>query len=50
MDDNDRSVLIVTRFVTRTEHQLYEDKQEVSHISLELPNNLGSNLSLVSLL
>ena len=48
MDDNDRSVPIVTRSVTRTEHQLYEDKQEVSHItSLELP---ASNLSLVSLL
>ena len=29
MDDNDRSVPIVTRSVTRTEHQLYEDKQEV---------------------
>ena len=44
MNDNDRSVPIVTR----TEHQLYEDKQEVSHISLELPTNLASNLSLVS--
>ena len=49
MDDNDRFVPIVTRSVTRTEHQLYEDKQEVSHItSLELPTNLASNLSLVS--
>ena len=48
MDDNDRSVPIVTRSVTRTEHQLYEDKQEVSHItSLELPNNLVSNVSLL---
>ena len=45
MDDNDRSVPIVTRSVTRTEHQLYEDKQEVSHItSLELP---VSNVSLL---
>ena len=33
MDDNDRSVPIVTRSVTRTEQQLYENKQEVnSHI------------------
>ena len=51
MDDNDRSVPIVTRSVTGTEHQLYEDKQEVSHItSLELPTNLASNLFLASLL
>ena len=43
MDDNDRSVPIVTRSVTRTEHQLYEDKQVVNHItSLELPTNLAS--------
>ena len=27
--DHDRSVPIVTRSVTRSEHQLYEDKQEV---------------------
>jgi len=33
MDDNDRSVPIVTRSTTRTEHQLYEDKQEVSSIT-----------------
>ena len=51
MGDNDRSVPIVTWSVTRIEHQLYEDKQEVSHItSLELPTILASNLSLVSLL
>ena len=51
MGNNDQSVPIVTRSVTRTEHQLYKDKQEVSHItSLELPNNLASNLSLVCLL
>ena len=34
MDDNDRSVPIVTQSVTRTEHQLYEDKQEVSNITI----------------
>lgn len=36
MDDNDRSVPIVTRSVTRTEHQLYEDKQEVSELHYAL--------------
>ena len=42
MDDNDRSVPIVTR----TEHQLYEDKQEVSHITLlKLSNSSASNAS-----
>ena len=51
LDDNDRSVPIVTRSVTRTEHQLYEDKQDVSHFtSLELPNYLASNVFSVSLL
>ena len=34
MDDNDRSVPIVTRSVTRTEQQLYEDKQEVCYVEL----------------
>ena len=34
MDNNDRSVPILVRSVT---HQLYEDKQEVNHItSLEV--------------
>ena len=42
MDGNDQSVPILTWSVTQTEHQLYEDKEEVSHItSLGLPNNLG---------
>jgi len=33
--DHDRSVPIVTRSVTRSEHQLYEDKQEVDNSTTE---------------
>ena len=33
--DHDRSVPIVTRSATRSEHQLYEDKQEVSSVTTE---------------
>ena len=41
MDDNDRSVPIVTRSVTRTEHQLYEDKQGESHYIIRTHKQSG---------